>query len=178
MDQALRTIRTLTSADAEIWRTIRLEALRDAPEAFGQTFENGSVHPLDDVAKAIAGPDPILAAAFAGDRPVGTAGFRRLDGPKHGHRGSLWGMYVAPDFRRRGIGRDPIETVIAHARALVVQLHRHVVARNTAAYSLYRRMGFVTYGIEPRAQRFNGRDEDEAMMVRMLDGADKGGGHG
>ena len=50
------------------------------------------------------------------------------------------------------------------------QMHLHVVTTNTAAYDLYRSMGFVAYGIEPRALRHAGRDYDEAMMVRLIDG--------
>jgi ribosomal protein S18 acetylase RimI-like enzyme len=51
----------------------------------------------------------------------------------------------------------------------VEQIHLHVVTTNTAAYNLYRSMGFVAYGIEPRALRYEGRDYDTAMMVRVLD---------
>jgi ribosomal protein S18 acetylase RimI-like enzyme len=50
------------------------------------------------------------------------------------------------------------------------QIHLHVVTTNIAAYDLYRSMGFVAYGIEPRALRHAGRDYDEAMMVRLIDG--------
>ena len=35
--------------------------------------------------------------------------------------------------------------------------------------NLYRSVGFVAYGIEPRALRHAGRDYDEAMMVLMID---------
>jgi ribosomal protein S18 acetylase RimI-like enzyme len=50
----------------------------------------------------------------------------------------------------------------------VEQIHLQVVTTNTAAYNLYRSMGFVAYGIEPRALRHAGRDYDEAMMVLMI----------
>ena len=84
------------------------------------------------------------------------------------HRGVLWGMYVSPTHRGQGIGRKLIGAVIDHARGRVEQIHLHVVTTNAPAYDLYRSMGFVTYGVEPRALRYAGRDYDEAMMVFMM----------
>lgn len=164
------TIRRLGPPDVEAWRAIRLEALKSAPEAFGQSYEHASEQPIEHFLRGVSGMHPIFAA-FAGDTAVGTAGFYVMDGPKVGHRGMLWGMYVAPGHRGTGLARRLIATVIAHAEPLVEQIHLHVVTVNPRAYSLYRSMGFVSYGIEPRALRYQGRDYDETLMVRILDSA-------
>ena len=162
-------IRQFAADDAMTWRTIRLEALANAPVAFGQTLEDGEKQAIEDYRKTVSGPFPPFAA-FDGTTAIGTAGFYILGGPKMSHRGVLWGMYVSPSHRGRGVGRKLIGAVIAHARGRVEQIHLHVVTTNVAAYELYRSMGFVAYGIEPRALRYAGRDHDEAMMVFMLDG--------
>ena len=161
-------IRPFVADDATRWRTIRLEALANAPEAFGQTLEHAEKQPIDDFRQTVSGPFPPFAA-FDGATVVGTAGFYILSGPKMSHRGVLWGMYVSPTHRGQGIGRKLIEAVINHARERVEQIHLQVVTTNSAAYNLYRSMGFVAYGVEPRALRHAGRDYDEAMMVRMVD---------
>lgn len=161
-------IRPFSADEAVAWRTIRLEALRNAPEAFGQTAEHAESQGLQHFEQTVSGRFPPFAA-FEGGTPVGTAGFYILDGPKMSHRGMLWGMYVAPSHRRLGIGCRLISAIIDHARGKVDQIHLHVVTTNTAAYDLYRRMGFLAYGIEPRALRYGGRDYDEAMMVLLLD---------
>jgi ribosomal protein S18 acetylase RimI-like enzyme len=161
------TIRRLGPGDGEIWRLIRLEALAGAPEAFGQTHDFAASQPTTSFEKAVSSPNPIVAA-IAGDRPVGTAGIYVIDGPKSAHRGMLWGIYVTPDLRDQGLARRLIEAVIAVAPAGIEQLHLRVVADNHVAYRLYRRMGFVAYGIEPRALRWNGRDYDETMMLLDL----------
>ena len=169
MDQANSiAIRRLGPADAAIWRAIRLEALKAAPEAFGQSYEHAAAQPIEHFQRGVSGTHPIFAA-FAGASAVGTAGFYVMDGPKVAHRGMLWGMYVAPSHRGTGLARRLIETVIQYAEAQVEQIHLHVVTVNATAYSLYRKMGFVPYGIEPRALRYDGRDYDETLMVRMLD---------
>ena len=78
-------------------------------------------------------------------------------------------MERAARLAETGLARRLIETVIQYAEAQVEQIHLHVVTVNATAYSLYRKMGFVPYGIEPRALRYDGRDYDETLMVRMLD---------
>jgi ribosomal protein S18 acetylase RimI-like enzyme len=160
-------IRPLAADDAMIWRTIRLEALINAPVAFSQTLEDAEKQTIDDYRKIVSGPFPPFAA-FDGTKAIGTVGFYILGGLKMSHRGVLWGMYVSPTHRGQGIGRKLISSVIDHARGRVEQIHLHVVTTNTAAYDLYRSMGFVPYGIEPRALRYAGRDYDEVMMVFMM----------
>jgi ribosomal protein S18 acetylase RimI-like enzyme len=168
MTQVQIDIRPFVADDAMTWRTIRLEALANAPEAFGQTLEHAEKQPIEAYRQTVSGPFPPFAA-FDGAKAVGTAGFYILGGPKMSHRGVLWGMYVSPTHRSQGIGRKLIGSVINHARERVEQIHLHVVTTNTAAYNLYRSMGFVAYGIEPRALRHAGRDYDEAMMVLMIE---------
>lgn len=168
MKQTQIVVRPFTVGDAAIWRAIRLEALREAPDAFGQTLEHGEKQPLEEYQQTVAGPFPPFAA-FDGATAIGTAGFYVLDGPKMSHRGELWGMYVSQSHRGQGIGRMLTASIIEHAQGRVEQIHLQVVTTNTAAYNLYRSMGFVAYGIEPRALRYEGRDYDAAMMVRVLD---------
>lgn len=170
------TIRRLVEADAELWRAIRLEALQNAPVAFGQTYAQAAAKPLDYFRQGTAGTNPIFAA-IAGETAVGSAALAIQDGSKRAHKADLWGMYVAPAHRGTKLGVRLIEAAFDHARVTgVTQVHLHVVSDNSAAYLLYRRMGFMPYGVEPRALRHDGRYHDEIVMVRMLDGAMPAGG--
>lgn len=161
------TVRRLTAGDSDVWRAIRLEALQNAPEAFGQTYAHAVAQPLESFAKTVSGANPVMAA-FANGRAIGTAGIYAIDGPKSAHRGMLWGMYVAPEFRGQRVGDRLVEAVIGAVGPDILQVHLRVVTENVAAYKLYRRLGFVAYGIEPRALNYNGRFFDETLMVRML----------
>ncbi|MBV8839823.1 MAG: GNAT family N-acetyltransferase [Alphaproteobacteria bacterium] len=161
------SIRQFGPDEAAAWRTIRLEALANEPVAFGQSLADGEKQTIEDYRKTVSGPFPPFAA-FEGAAPIGTAGFYVMDGAKRAHRGMLWGMYVSPSHRGRGIGRKLIGAVIEHARGRVEQIHLHAVTTNTAACELYRGMGFVAYGVEPRALRYAGRDYDETLMVLMI----------
>ena len=160
-------IRRLTADDADAWRTSRLEALQNAPDAFGDTYENSIAEPLEACRQRVSGPDPLMAA-FVGGEIIGTAGCYVDGGVKSKHIGNVWGMYVAPAHRRAGIGKALLEAVIADVSTRVDQIHLDVVTGNPAAYTLYRQNGFTAYGIVPRAMRYQGRDQDLILMVRIL----------
>ena len=100
---------------------------------------------------------------------VGVAGFYPLVGEKMAHRGHVWGVYVDVAHRRQGIAGRLMENVLAHARTTVLQVHLAVVDGNQEALGLYRRLGFVSYGIEPRSLRVGGQFYDEHLMVWRAD---------
>ena len=156
-------IRRLLAADAEGYRSIRLAALADAPEAFGSDVATESASPVDAFANTLR--SGYVAGAFAGERLVAIAGFRALEREKTRHRGDIWGVYVAPDARGTGIGRRLLEHVLDYARTQVLQVHLAVTASNAAAVALYEHLGFIRYGTEPRALKVNGRYLDEHLMV-------------
>jgi RimJ/RimL family protein N-acetyltransferase len=62
-----------------------------------------------------------------------------------------------------------MEHVLAHARTVVSQVHLCVVTENEAARRLYQRLGFTSYGIEPRSLRIGDRYYDEDLMVWRAD---------
>jgi RimJ/RimL family protein N-acetyltransferase len=161
-------IRRLGSADVAAFREIRLEALRSCPGAFGSSFEEEQRLTEDDFVRRVAPepPDAVFGAFLDNDAAlVGIAGFRVQKNAKERHKGVLWGMYVRPQARGRGIATELLRRVMEHARNTpgveVIQLA--VTTDNTAARALYDRAGFVAYGIECRALRLargNYRDEE------------------
>jgi formyltetrahydrofolate-dependent phosphoribosylglycinamide formyltransferase len=160
-------IRRVAAADAAAYRELRLEALQNAPTAFGSSYAAESPRPLADFEGTVT--RSYIAGAWLGGALVGTAGFFRADGEKSAHRGNIWGVYLRPDARGRGIARALIEAVLAYARTQVRQVHLAVVTDNAAARHLYERLGFVTYGTEPRALLVDGRYFDEHLMVLRFD---------
>lgn len=166
MKEAAIDVRRLSPADAPLFREIRLEGLRQEPEAFSSTFENESIQPLSFFADRLAGS--AVFGAFRGSDLLGVAGFFVQHGPKHGHKGTLWGMYVQPGARREGVGRRLVEAVIDHGRTQVELVQLIVVAENQAARRLYARLGFEEYGVEKRAAKYQGQYHDDVLMAKML----------
>src|SRR4051812_31430916 len=111
------SVRLLRPDDVETFRTIRLEALERAPEAFGSSLADEANKPLDWFRERLNGR--AVFGAFIASAPSGMAGFYQQAGAKAQHKGVLWGMYVRPDARGHGVARELAQAVIDHARGRV-----------------------------------------------------------
>ena len=160
------TIRRLGASDTEAFRSIRLEGLQNDADAFGSTFEKESAEPIEWFADRVN--RNAIFGGFLGDRLVGVAGFYVLEGTKMSHKGVLWGMYVTPEARGSGLAAALVETLLEHAGKEVEQVQLTVVVTKPRARRFYQRMGFVEYGLEEKALKYNGQYFDEALMVKFL----------
>jgi RimJ/RimL family protein N-acetyltransferase len=97
--------------------------------------------------------DEMVFGALLDATLVGVAGLSFEKREKARHKATLFGMAVADAAQGRGLGRQLVDMVLDHARARagvsVVQLT--VTEGNHAAEALYRRCGFVPFGVEPMA---------------------------
>jgi ribosomal protein S18 acetylase RimI-like enzyme len=152
-----------TGDDTAAYREIRLEALTSAPEAFAGTFDMDAAQPLHWWTERLE--RNFILGAFQHSTLLGVVGFFVQQGPKVGHKGTLWGMYVRPQARGAGAGRALAEAVMDHARGRVELIQLTVVSGNEAARRLYSDVGFVEYGREIRALKQDGRYYDEVLMA-------------
>lgn len=130
--------------DGDRLRRLRLEALRDAPDAFGATFADASARPAEDWRRQLVE----LATFFAVDegRDVGMA--RAARHPSEPDTGELLSMWVAPAARGRGVGDALIAAIVDWARGEALRrLVLDVGDANGPAIALYARNGFVATGI-------------------------------
>ncbi|MGC4191106.1 MAG: GNAT family N-acetyltransferase [Thermomicrobiales bacterium] len=170
-------IEPITAETFPAWRSLRLRALKEHPDTFGASWEwyaGLSEAESRDHFASRQGPRSQVWGAFAEDGTVlGIAGLACETGPKEMHRAYIWGVYVAPEARGLHIGQRLIAEAIAFARSIagVLQIHLAVTSHNEPARRLYERMGFVTYGREPRVLIVDGVGYDEDLMVLMLDAA-------
>jgi mutator protein MutT len=149
-------VRRLEPGDAPAYRALMLEAYERHAEAFSSSAAERAALPLSWwQARLAAGDDAPqrVIGAWRGDRLAGVAGLSFDTGEKLRHKATLFGMAVAEDFRRQGIGEALVQAVLAHAQAhagtRLVQLT--VSDGNRAARALYERCGFAVFVIEPRA---------------------------
>jgi ribosomal protein S18 acetylase RimI-like enzyme len=159
-------IKLLSCADAQAYRDIRLEGLRQNPEAFASTFEDERGKPLDWFAERIT-QSQIFGAILAQEL-VGVVGLRAHADSKQRHKAMIWGMYVQPAARQFGIGERLIDAAVAHASDHVEQLQLAVVTENEAARRLYAKAGFIEYGHQINALKHDGRYYDDVLMVKFL----------
>jgi RimJ/RimL family protein N-acetyltransferase len=160
------SVRLLRPDEAEAFRSIRLEALEQAPEAFQSSLADEATKPLDWFRERLQ--SSVVFGALAGPALIGTAGFYQQSGAKARHKGVLWGMYVRPSARGSGVATRLAESVIDHARDRVEILQLTVVASNARARRLYAHLGFVEYGVERRGLKLGDSYFDEALMAKPL----------
>lgn len=165
-------IRTLEPIDVELFYSFRLRGLRENPEAFGSTFAEESVLPAEVRRSRFRCTDEnFVLGAFGEDgRLIGVAGFYRETHLKLRHKGFVWGMYVAPEWRGVGVGKALLTSLIERVKMLpgLEQLGLDVVTVNGAARGLYRSQGFQIYALEREAMKHDGEYyEVEHMVLRL-----------
>jgi GNAT superfamily N-acetyltransferase len=112
-------------------------------------------------------PDNVIVGAFTDDALVGSVGLFREAREKTRHRAWIWGVYLTPSARGRGLGVQMMEQAAAHGRTLdgVCQVCLSVSAMAPDAQKLYERVGFRAWGKEPRAMCVGGQLLDEVHMI-------------
>ena len=166
MDAPISQIRPLRAADADAWRALRLQALKEEPASFAFSYEDAVVIDPDEFARIIPaeGAADALFGLFINDMLEGAAGFMVQGGLKRRHKGLLWGVYVRPPWRGRGFARALVRRVIEHARDHVVLLEASVTVGNDGARRIYLELGFRPYGLELAALRVGDVDFDEELL--------------
>jgi ribosomal protein S18 acetylase RimI-like enzyme len=162
-------IRDLTGADAsEYWR-VRLRALGGDPEAFSSSVEEHRALGMDEIVRRLEamGGGSFVKGAFEEGVLVGTAGFHHEMGPKTRHKGRIWGVYMVPEHRGKGVGRSLLQAVLERASQTegIKQILLSVTSSQVAAGKLYRSLGFEVYGCEPDALKIGGRFIAEEHMI-------------
>jgi ribosomal protein S18 acetylase RimI-like enzyme len=173
-DDPVTEIRLVGPDDWKLWRELRLDALADAPDAFGSTLADWRDAPESRWRERLAGADDRNFVAFLDGIPVGMA----TATPADPEAVELISMFVAPSARGHGVADDLITAVVDRARELrarTVRLDvRHTNGRATA---VYRRHGFTPSPVpaEDPAERTmtrpvedgSGDGAEEAPVVRL-----------
>ncbi|OHV78500.1 GNAT family N-acetyltransferase [Ensifer sp. LCM 4579] len=160
-------IRLLGPDDIEVFRRIRLEALRVEPDCFASSAEDWEKLSDDEWRRRLV--DGSVFVGFRGEDPVGIMGLLHERAKKMAHRATLVMVYVRQDSRRTGLATSLLETVTDHALAQGIrQLELTVSAENPKAIGFYRRNGFAQIGCIPGGCIRNGREVDDILMARRI----------
>lgn len=132
----------LTPDDWQVFRDVRIASLRDSPQAFSATLE--STLERDEAGWRENLSRRTQFVAMSGDDVVGTAG--GIAGPS-GEFGELISMWVAPEWRGKGVSARLIEEVAGWASAVGFDsLTLWVVEGNQRAEAAYAKAGFTRTG--------------------------------
>ena len=152
-------VRRLSEGEAVLARHIRLQALADAPDAFGSTYEGEKDRPLDDWKRWFSNRAVFIAEDAEGEAVGIVSGVGDMENPTTAHLTSMW---VHPAVRGTGAADALVQAVIGWASdARISSLDLDVAATNDRARRLYTRNGFVLTGVEIL------RERDGALELEM-----------
>ncbi|MBL0319899.1 MAG: GNAT family N-acetyltransferase [Alphaproteobacteria bacterium] len=156
----------LTENDFQQWKVLRLEAVKLNPESFGESFEN--VQKQDEAWFHDSLKRGTMFAYETDGEMVGLVGTFPMQPGNLKHRAVLFGLYVKPEYRSKGIASTLVEHVIGYVKPTHEQIHLTVATNNEAATALYKKHGFIVYGTEPDALKIGNDYYDEYLMLKKL----------
>lgn len=139
------SIRRIQIGESELFRQMRLNALRESPSAFTSTYEsalNRSSESWNEQADNTAeGSDRATFIAFSGDSPIGIAALyrdkERID------TGEILQVWVSPEHRGKGVALHLLHSVFQWARNNGFRTVLATITQgNARALRFYQKCGF------------------------------------
>lgn len=160
-------IRLLNENDAEEYKEKRIEALQNHPEAFSSSVEEELEYSLEVHASRLRAVNAYTFGAFKEDKLVGLVTLVTEIKRKLKHRSDIFAMYVTPQVRRHGVGKQLMNAAIEKAKEIggVEQVYLTVSSNNIAAKNLYESIGFKMIGSDPRAMKIGNTYIGEDLMA-------------
>lgn len=162
------SVRRIRVGEAQLFKDLRLAALKESPHAFSSTYESAVERSWeswrDQADSSAAGTQRCTLIAFADGRPVGLGAAYR-DCPA-ADEGELLQFWVRPGWRRRGVGRELLEALVHWCEeGGVRRVRARVAAGNERAVRFYEGQGF---------ERVEGGDAmGGRVLVRGMEGGQR-----
>jgi len=164
-------IREAILTDIDQFRALRLDALKDSPASFPGDHATYVNRPKDFwEGRLKADENGTIFFAENESQLIGMTGIRRGESSKIKHSGTIWGVYVRPEWRGLHIAESLIEVCTEWAKTKGVNiLNLGVTAASTSAVRCYQRCGFTICGTEPRGLFYEGKYYEGYFMFKLLD---------
>ncbi|MBC7391270.1 MAG: GNAT family N-acetyltransferase [Opitutaceae bacterium] len=161
-------ISEVKSDQSEIYKTFFMRGLIEDDEKFRISPDDEMKEDFPTLDKA----DSFTLGAYLDGQLAGVVSFER-DGAKREklrHKGTLFRMLIAKEFRQQGVGKKLIEEVIQKAKTIsdIEQINLTVIALNHTAKQLYEKYGFKVFSVEEHATKWKEKYYTEETMVLRL----------
>lgn len=164
------TVRALREDDWQDYRSIRLEALRESPEAFVATLAEEEAFDEAKWRERMNRSERLVAEVDGKAVGVVSIGRAREEGEDAEHVGELFGLWVSPEYRGSGVATRLVEEGGAEARRHgSTHLIYWVGTENGRAVAFASGMGFrPTDYRRPMGVHSEADGEEEIAMILSL----------
>lgn len=109
-----------------------------------------------------------LVWAIYDNKIIGSCDVIRSGSPRDWHVGKI-GLMVDKDYRREGVGRYLLEFILKKSREMGIKIAKlDLFSDNIPAFNLYKKVGFIQYGLLPNSLLRRGKYSDEIKMYREI----------
>jgi ribosomal protein S18 acetylase RimI-like enzyme len=162
-------IRLFTEQDAQVLWDLRMLALETDPWSFVDSPEELRAISVEEFATRLRADhaENFIVGAFERGNAVGMVGFYQEKPMKRRHKGWIWGVFVRPDVRGRGVARSLITKAIKRAKTIdgLEMVLLTVSVDQPAPRKLYESLGFRSIGVEPKGIKIGAEHHDEEHLV-------------
>jgi ribosomal protein S18 acetylase RimI-like enzyme len=162
-------IRLFTQQDAQALWDLRMVALETDPWSFVDSPEELRAITVEEFATRLRADraDNFIVGAFEQRTAVGMAGCYQEVPLKRRHKAWIWGVFVKPAARGRGIARSLMQAAIDRAKAIdgLDMVMLTVSVDQPVPRKLYESLGFRSIGVEPKGIKIGNQHYDEEHMV-------------
>ncbi len=156
------------------YRELRLEALKDEPQAFSSSYSDAFNKDDEEWKRQLQNyleeKESIMLFAEREGETVGMLGVFWEEREKTRHICNLFGFYVQKEYRNKGIGKSLIKEIIKKLR-LKKQFEKvklNVVSDNEGALVLYKKFGFEIVGKLEKELKVRNNYYDEYIMELFI----------
>lgn len=150
----------------EKYKYLRIEALKNVPQAFLDDIDEAEKTPKEDWQKKMGN----MYFAEVDGKWVGMVGAYQEEKTKVRHILNIVSVYVSPEYRGQGIGKVLLQYVIEQAKKNpeIKKLSLGVVTTQEPAQAMYKSLGFIVGGHLKYAVKVGEEYFDEYLMELYL----------
>ena len=162
-------LRRLLRSDASVLKELRLYALQESAAFFGSSFDEEKNRSLQQFEDQIA--NDLVYGAFIDGELTGMACAYVSPFKKMSHKLHVYGVFVHPAYRGKGIMKQLLERLLVDAFQSHEVALASVVNGNGTALALFLACGFVSYGVETNGLKIDNHSYD--LILLRCDGHGK-----
>ncbi len=159
-------IKKLSANDWQIFKELRLQMLKEEPQAFARTYDEVSKRTDEEWKENTENEEAGILAVWLDGKLAG------MNGYYYPERSivEIWGMFIRKEFRGMGLGKKLMGEIEKEIRkdGGVKKIQVSVTSSQTAAFELYKKLGFREIKRMPNKTRLNGQSYEEILLEKLI----------